>query len=559
MATASGAIATTVIAAVNSSIGSIDTIINWVNLLENFSQQYAEAGETIRDIKVTAFERRAQLRRWRDMWNIEESAKYPYQEELWGDTQLRVIRGKICTIEDLCSKFNEELQQVFKGGNNSQLLQTIAQRNIPISTSQRLSAFRNDARDSVRDASASQIISFVINLKPRAIDWQSRLKEMLAELEAFAAAAFFVKHREKVSDGLTPEQLEKIKRSTFLGMAVELRRASEKLFRSCLEAKQFISQENGEPNSDGAHTRLNIDMTGIQSGIDLENVPSQSGIQVLFHLVLDWERLSNELCIEGPLLDPEQVRNIGSFVEAYKAIRRNEEATILVEPNLLFASRTPNYNEAIEQRNLDDSISHPRSLTELLHALDEPGVEPNAVEFPRTQRLSLASKIVECGLFLAGTSWLSSLRSRSVRRSLKDSTSYCFTLDANNTIQNASGWILGQLAEDMVRIGVILMELGIGELIWGVRRCGSGMLDTEEYLVCEPGADHKKHGKWMSVAAIMDELKTTMSSEYASATAHCLGKMRNECIQAVPKRAQNDIRDTHKKLFDDYFINIYTP
>lgn len=453
MAASSSAIASTVFGTLNGSLGSINTIIGWVEKLESFLQQCSEAGETIRDIQEMAEARRAELQQWR----IDVTTKYPYQRELWGDEHVGVIRSKITTIEDLCSKFNDKFEGLFKAKNLSQVLQNAAERNASISTSQSQEAFRDGAKDNAKDTSTWQIMVFVKRLKPQAIDWLSRLKTMLAELSEIANKAYFVKHREKVSDGLTAEQLERLKRSTFLQMAVELRQASEKLFRLCLQAKEWVIQENGVLNPDKARTMLKMDLTGIKSGVDLEDIPSQKGIRLLYHLVLEWEALPEELCIEGPLLDLNQVRNPGSFIEAYKAILRNEEATIIVEmePKVYFPSRGPHDNEAIEQRNADNTLPLPKSLAEIIHTLDVPDPENNMESFTRTQRLALAFKIVECGLFLAGTSWLSNLRSRFVRCSSIDTTTYCFTLDATKFSQKGPS---RGLAIDMFRIGVCFLS-----------------------------------------------------------------------------------------------------
>jgi hypothetical protein len=96
-------------------------------------------------------------------------------------------------------------------------------------------------------------------------------------------------------------------------MATELRPVSEELFRSCLQAKELVIQENATPDADEAHTRFMMDVTGIRSGIDLENIPSQKEIKLLFYLVLEWDKSVHEICIEGPLPDLDQARNLGSF------------------------------------------------------------------------------------------------------------------------------------------------------------------------------------------------------------------------------------------------------
>ncbi len=565
-------IASAVFTAVNGSISSLNIILDWASNLESFSNQYVQAGETIRNIREIALIGNEQLEQWREYWGIRVTTKYAYQRELWGDTQLGLITNKISTIKDLCSRLVGELQQFSTGRNTTQLLAMTAQRNSSISLSRSVAAIRQDAEDNVKDASGLQILLFVKNVMPQAKIWQSELKDTLAELWDIADKAFLAKHGENVSDRLTPEQMEKMERLTCVQMAVDLRSPSEELYRLCLEAKNSISQEDTALRTEKASTRLKIDLTGIERGVELENIPSQQGIQLLFHLVLEWKESPEELCIEGPIHDLEHARNIGSFTEAYNALLRKEEATILIQPNLYFPSREPHDNETIKRGSSNDTIPLPESLAELLHALDEADLVGAPEKLPRIQRVSLAFKVAECGLFLAGTSWLSNLRSSFIRRSSVDSINYCFTLDVTSSEspgnpfrwltdgseldQNAAQRDFKQLAIDIFSIGIMLLELGTGKVVRDVRPCRIG---KEEYFMCESGVDLNQHGRWMSRPAVMDAIGTSMGEPYASATAHCFVTIGDECRKAATRRAQSNPRDTCKKIFERYFLHVYTP
>jgi hypothetical protein len=559
MATVSGAIASTLFGAVSGSISSIKTIIEWVDKVESLMRQCGEAGETIRDIQELVKARKEELQQWRRLWNIDVTTKYAYQTELWGDEQIEVIRGKISAIEDLCSKFNDKFEVFFIDTQMSRLLHAAAERNSSISMSRSLAAFREDAKLKVDEASAWQIIDFVRNIKPQATDWLTELKVMLAELSETAIKAFFTRHREMVSCGLTNKQLEMVERSTLLQMALEMRQASEDLFHLCLVAKECVGQENPIRGSAQTYTWLKIDLTGVSRGVDLGNIPSQRGIQLIYHLVLEWEESPEEICIEGPLLDLDQARNIGSFIEAYRAVQRKDKATILIEPNLYFPSRGPRDDETLKLKILDEDAPLPKSLDEFIHALDELDLEDNVEQFPRTRRLWVAFKIVECGLFLAGTSWLSKLRSKTIRCTPMDRVKYHFTLNANDTAQTVSWQSFDQLALSMFRIGVLLIELGIGELVCGHRPGKICKFRDATFLMCKPGADHREQGQWRSFTTIVDILNTTMGNDYASATAFCLDKMRDKCGDAAVESTRSDIHNTYKKIFGDYFLNIYVP
>lgn len=75
----------------------------------------------------------------------------------------------------------------------------------------------------------------------------------------------------------------------------------------------------------------------------------------------------------------------------------------------------------------------------------------------------------------------------------------------------------------MVRIGVLLIELGTGELVWNVRLSEIGVRN-EKFVFGRPGVDHAEHRKWKSLAAIIGVLNTTVGNAYATATANCLAR-----------------------------------
>jgi hypothetical protein len=196
------------------------------------------------------------------------------------------------------------------------------------------------------------------------------LSTNLAELSNVSNKAFFAKHREKVSDGLTTDQADMVKRLTFLQVVIGLRHAAEELFELCLQAEESIRQEDSPLSAAKHSTRLKLDLTGISGTVNLDDIPSKRGIQLIYHLLLQWEVPSKEICLEGPLLDIDQVIIVCSFFDAYKAIQGNSMATILVENDTYFLCRGPTDQETLRLEQLDETISPPKSLAELIHALD---------------------------------------------------------------------------------------------------------------------------------------------------------------------------------------------
>lgn len=570
MSTGASSIVSTVFSATTGSVSAINTIIAWAERLENFIQQCGEAGESIRDILNDVEAQRIELEQWKTIWQIKPNTTNRFQRELWGDSQTKVIRTKIVTIEHLCTKFHDKLESYHSGSELNNLIQTISMRDGYISNSRLLAAIRADAE--AKAASASKTAKFVRSIKPQAREWLVELRKAVSELWEISKRAYYARHKDSVSDGgLSKEQLDNIKKSTLMRMAVELRNISEELFHLCLEANDRIAQERhaSQGSLDGAtvfgasqsSTKFKIDLTGLKEGIELHDVPFQKDIHLLYHLVPEWQAPLQELCIEGPLLGLESGRDEGGIFAAYKASQRNQEATILVgdsSTNKWFRSRLPRDTEYLYPPTMNlhgAGVSPSKSLQELLYDLDEPACVNSPDEFPYSQRVYVAFKIVECGLFISGTSWLSRLSTRTLQRFSTDRDGYYNYILEAPILHRKSFKNFEQLALHIFTIGIVLLEIGSGKLVRDIR---SDRFGNQQFLLCKRGGGPDPHGQYLSAEAVKDILITTMGLQYASVTVYCFGEIGSKCADA--SMCIGDMVDeSYKDILEDYFVNIYIP
>ncbi len=164
-------------------------------------------------------------------------------------------------------------------------------------------------------------------------------------------------------------------------MALDLRNASEQLYRSCLDAERQSPAGVAHaqaPADAGAARRLNkstqlkIDLTGIRHDFVSDDVPSQRTIQLIYHLLLHWDALPDELCIEGPILDLHELRGFMSVLEVHEASRISQESAIIIDDDhsqsKIFRSRLPRDSERLFTTNANARASI--SLADYLDSLD---------------------------------------------------------------------------------------------------------------------------------------------------------------------------------------------
>ena len=146
-------------------------------------------------------------------------------------------------------------------------------------------------------------------------------------------------------------------------------------------------------------------------------------------------------------------------------------------------------------------------LAGLLATLGVGTILPMEENFSLPAKIELAYKIMECGFFLIGTPWFSSLSSKNIKRIRSLGPKHhnymleVQTLDHHDMLSDDPG----ALAETshLFRIGIILMEIALDEPI------------RSRYPINNNGHDEE----WISKLALIERC---MGSQYCKATSFCL-------------------------------------
>lgn len=168
----------------------------------------------------------------------------------------------------------------------------------------------------------------------------------------------------------------------------------------------------------------------------------------------------------------------------------------------------------------------PERLASLLKA-PEKGLNlsmPIVEYFSWGAKVELAYKVIECGFFLIGTPWFSSLGSKNIKRIRSPGhKSYKFmlevqTLDHHDLLSEDPG----ALAEttQLYRIGILLMEIALDE-------------PNRSSRIENNGHDED----WISKLALIEQ---TMGSQYCKVTAFCLQYRQPEDRFRGPEKYQGE-------------------
>ena len=166
----------------------------------------------------------------------------------------------------------------------------------------------------------------------------------------------------------------------------------------------------------------------------------------------------------------------------------------------------------------------PERLNSLIKT-PEKGSNPSTVEHISIgAKIELAYKVIECGLFLIGTPWFSSLSSKNIKRirSLGQKRNNFMldvqTLDHHDMVSDDPG----ALAETthLFRIGILLMEIALGE--------------PNDY----PRIDNDGHDEaWISKLPLIER---AMGTQYCKATAFCLHYRQPNYRFRAPEKYQGE-------------------
>ena len=574
MATIATAVATTVFTAVNGSVGSIKIFLDWANNVEQLWRGSPEVGEKLVSLRDQLQMHETALDTWRKYWDIEETTDVTFLRELWGEKHLLIISGALAEFNSTCDKFKNELKQFPSGGHSKQVQQCVTGDIAFPSGAALSSARRDDASEAMKGVSMPKVIEFLRQIEPETTKWLKSLDAVIVRLQDTAQQAFLAKHGKPISGALDDEQLDELRRLEFLQIAMDQRQPSEDLFNSVPHALKVAPPLAIQTR----YVLFRLDLIG-EEHIDLLALSSLKGQYCLVVRLGDSEE---KLCIEGKFHDlnaalnfaPNSNGTIRSICEAYSELQNDNTKILLTASNDYFTCKKIGGHFSLPD-GPNSWFGLPSPLEMMLCPLAEFESRRSTTWLDLGQRMLLACKIAECQLLVGSTSWLSLLRTRNIQCYPKGPTSSDlnleFILDTPNTarqvkrtnaFENSSAsaqkmpWQdLNELAVDAFRVGLILLEIGTGEILCGLE----GKMPAERFKMRRPQTDIQ-HAEWKPLALLLDNLTRDMGDEYTSATRYCLKDMRMSCETAIVQhRSLEASQSAIKHIYNDFYVQVYDP
>ena len=542
-----------IIGAVSGTVSTINTVKGWVGELRTLVRDSKKAGETLQILHDSLDVHQTDLSIWMDLWGLQQPNSRRYQRELWGTQCMNTIARLYASINSSLDQTKTDLASILRAAG---MLQQRRDNNKVGSIL--VVDFRQEATDAQKKLSIKEIIGFANSQGPALSKRLLEIRDKIVSIRALSVNAYAAKHRVSISNALTVKQVEEARTSVLLQMALETRHASTGLYQSY--------RESASPSASDI-IRLGIDLID-DNAIDLDTTQSRNNIVVRYHLLVPWRSRPQkplEFLIEGPF-EPEQViteatsRKDRGFLEACYAALLDASSEFKIQCPTefrLFRSRTP-----LESQKLLSSTADWINLTKLLYNLDINIADEPSLEFPRSQRIRLAYKLVQCGMLISGTSWLSRLENQVVKRTPRDEDNiYHFLLELPAVRESLSEGSFWAISQHIFAVGKLLVELGLGRLVSKVSYRPGSYNPDPDISNYAPGRDAGLDGTNLTGAEWQSQLSIIMGLEYTGAVKHCLAKKTKPCwnnvhdVDLTPQAREI----AYKEILEDYYTEVYMP
>ena len=540
--------AAAVVGAVSGTVSTINIIKTWVGELLQLLKEYRDVGQTLQSLDLKLAVHQTELGLWMEIWGLQQPTSRRFQRELWGKEPLKTLDKLYVAISSALEETRTDLASILKDAFE-----------IRSSTHTQLGAtaivdFREQAAAAKKQLSPKKIIAFI---RKRGPDIQSRLEEVskwVVTLRNMAIDAYEARHRVSISKTPTQEEIAKAGTSMLLQMALETRYASTGLYQSY--RKHVTSKD----------VRLDVDLIS-DKAMDLDSVRFRNSVVLQYRFLVPWPSKPQEpleIMIEGPFdletRDPngQLSSEDRGFVEACYAALMNARAEFKIQCRAeiyAFRSRVPlNKIAASNTANLSP-------LTSLIYELDLRISDEPALYFPRSQRIKLAYKLIQCGLLISGTSWLSKLENKVVTRTRKDKDDdYHFLLELSNDVEMTEDGLLADLSQHLFAVGVLLIELGLGKLVKSLA-WENGRSFYPGFVMGDPSVDSTSRSSTVTRIEWQTRLTSLMGDDYTKAAKFCLIRKTGKHWDAVHDREiEPDARETaYVGVLKEYYVRAYLP
>lgn len=554
--------------AVTGSLVALNIIKGWVTELRQFLKEAKEAQLTLQQIRNECEASEADLEVWAKMWGIDKNVSEKYQTKLWGKSGSRVISQHVTMVLRLHDEIKKTLKEFLEQSGMLKSHQSQKQSTAGESSTQgaRFGVILRRVSQNEHKMTIRKTLKFVSSKCPDLLQKLGTARTQITDMKARAKQAYLITNQPKhaLSDDIvTTKALEEVRNSILFQLAYESRLASKGLYQSCHAASKTTYPESIED------IMLEMDLYR-RDVADSPNVTTLQAMVLQYQLLIAWPRKTLEVLVEGPF-DPEKAPDQyeNGVVDFYRACIEASSSEKQLFPIVGAPSATwfracvPPINQRIISSTNPFIQNHQqlqqlKPLAKLLYKLDTNISGEPADKFPRSERIRLAFKILECGLFLSGTSWFSGLKSNSIqvqRSRVVLGEPRRFILQTQASKREYEDNDFRQFAEQAFTIGVLLVEIGTGRLVHQIPPCVKGL--GQGFSLYAPQTNPPAKATLFSGAQIQNLLDVEMGSLFATSVKVCL-QSRESWRRAV-KHTAEERAEVYEGILADYYLEVYLP
>lgn len=592
--------------AATGAVGTLNLARQFLQSLIHTVQGYRDAGATLIELSNDFGCFQVRLEVWTRKWRLTESTPEEFYIALWSEIGWRSIAMQLAFIDNRSEDYAtllatimsfEDLQNIDieSQAADARKIQRSRSHGDAVDGGSRLGCHTRADRTHVerikgklakKNMTLESKAKFVISRATQLSECLDKLKRKFNDLDNDSWNFYADAHPSSALNVSIIDRHETARAKMLMQHALDTRDSSEALYQECLTLNHQVVQDSGleRPAEILRRSEKNLKLPSLEMKLSSREISEVTEVhqqrttvpRLHYHLLIPWPGSESRLEIlveglvqadrgqEGDVLNtkpPDCIQSSSIVIQDFKKacalveLRKtcNFQAYLLSDPNVdtsLFRLTPP--SEPIQ------SLTHkPISLSKWLDLVQVTTSAESHERFPLSERLDLAYNIVECGLLLLGTSWLSNLSSKKIQRiSVPGREQHRRFLLETEDLTNED---LTPVEPQTFKVGVLLTEIATAQPVLRIRKHGS-----ELHLVMASLLNSSLTPRSLPADKAVERVKNEMGQKYSSAVEFCLQqsqKRKSTAWEEVLKETREwKVRDqAYRAILREYYHEVFLP
>lgn len=592
--------------AVAGALGTLNLARQLIQYLYNTVQQYRAAAATLLALEHRFVSFQVRLETWANLWDLSESTTNEFYIALWSTQRWESISTQLATIDNTSEDFARSLAKIVSHGDiqkiQAESQDTVSRRSRPGPRSsgevdeglaggmgynntradkKRQQRIMNDvAKKAMRPKAKAKLVVFEAAQLSKLID---TLDEQFNRLDADSKNFFAAAHPNYQATASVNERRETAAAKMVLQHALNTRDSSEALYQACLTLNHRDHERSlgrlarllrrGGNSANQPNLEINLSLRE-KEGSPSVRQRQPTFLKLHYHILIPWpEREARlEVLVEAPVQSSDQridglnQRSSEHISHSSSPIQNFKDACMLVQSQKYCdfqasLESTPNTFRLTSPSEPIQSLSHKQMhLARLLDLIQTKTSFESHEHFPLSERLDLAYNIVECGLLLLGTSWLSNLSSKKIQRISRTDREQRrrFILETGDFTNED----LASVEPQIFNVGVLLTEIAIGQPVLRIKKYETTS-GSELHLVMASLLNFSLNSRSLPANQVVDRVNKSMGQRYSRAVEFCLQQSpirKRPSWRGFGDSHEWNVRDqAYRVILEEYYEEVFLP